>query len=54
MFNSLSRYFYRKYRVNLGKNKQKCKKNEFFIEKKCVLAYFSAKNQIFFVILPRN
>ena len=54
MFNSLSRYFYRKYRVNLGKNKQKCKKNEFFIEKKCVLSHFSAKKQIFFVILPRK
>jgi len=32
----------RKYRIKLGKNKQKCKKNCYFIKKKCVLAYFRA------------
>ena len=42
MINSFMSISVRKYRINLGENKQKFKKNCFFIKKKCVLAYFRA------------
>jgi hypothetical protein len=41
----------RKYKRKYLKNKQKSRKNAFFVEKKGVNACFSAEKQIFFVIL---